>query len=104
MPQTVRRMAVAAGSLVGIRNPGYHAAGGDRQCAAILRLMFQDPFVAALALIGTVIIVASLLSGAVERSGTPQVAIFLLLGAMLGPAGIGVVDFPLQSESIEVLA
>ena len=66
--------------------------------------MFQDPFVAALALIGTVIIVASLLSGAVERSGTPQVAIFLLLGAMLGPAGIGVVDFPLQSESIEVLA
>jgi NhaP-type Na+/H+ or K+/H+ antiporter len=66
--------------------------------------MFHDPFVAALALIGVVIIAASLLSGAVERSGAPQVAIFLLLGAMLGPAGIGVVEFPLQSESLEVLA
>ena len=54
--------------------------------------MFHDPFVAALALIGVVIIVASLLSGAVERSGAPQVAIFLLLGAMLGPAGLGVIE------------
>jgi sodium/hydrogen antiporter len=66
--------------------------------------MLHDPFVAALALIGVVIIAASLLSGAVERSGAPQVAIFLLLGAMLGPAGIGVVEFPLESESLEVLA
>ena len=66
--------------------------------------MFHDPFVAALALIGVVIIAASLLSGAVERSGVPQVAIFLLLGAMLGPAGLGVVEFSLESESLEVLA
>ena len=100
----VSRMAVAVGSLVGIRNSGYHAAGGDRQCAAIMRTMFHDPFVAALALIGVVIIAASLLSGAVERSGVPQVAIFLLLGAMLGPAGLGVVEFSLESESLEVLA
>jgi NhaP-type Na+/H+ or K+/H+ antiporter len=67
-------------------------------------LMFHDSFVAALALIGLVIIAASLLSGAVERSGAPQVAIFLLLGAMLGPAGLGVVEFSLVSESLEVLA
>jgi sodium/hydrogen antiporter len=66
--------------------------------------MFHDPFVAAVALIGVVIIAASLLSGAVERSGAPQVAIFLLLGAMLGPAGLGVVEFSLESESLEVLA
>jgi sodium/hydrogen antiporter len=66
--------------------------------------MFHDPFVAALALIGLVIIAASLLSGAVERSGAPQVAIFILLGAMLGPAGLGVVEFSLESESLEVLA
>ena len=66
--------------------------------------MFHDPFVAALALIGVVIIAASLLSGAVERSGVPQVAIFLLLGAMLGPAGLGVVEFSLESEPLEVLA
>ena len=94
----VSRMAVAVGSLVGIRNPGYHAAGGDRQYAAIMRTMFHDPFVAALALIGVVIIAASLLSGAVERSGVPQVAIFLLLGAMLGPAGLGVVELSLESR------
>jgi NhaP-type Na+/H+ or K+/H+ antiporter len=66
--------------------------------------MFHEHFIAALALIGVVIIAASLLSGAVERSGAPQVAIFLLLGAMLGPFGIGVLEFPLESESLEVLA
>jgi sodium/hydrogen antiporter len=66
--------------------------------------MFHDHFIGALALVGVVIVAASLLSGAVERSGAPQVAIFLLLGAMLGPFGLGVVDFPLESESLEVLA
>lgn len=66
--------------------------------------MFHEHFIGALALIGVVIVAASLLSGAVERSGVPQVAIFLLLGAMLGPTGLGVVDFPLESESLEVLA
>ena len=66
--------------------------------------MFHEHFIGALALIGVVIVTASLLSGVVERSGVPQVAIFLLLGAMLGPFGVGVVDFPLDSESLEVLA
>ena len=42
-------------------------------------------FVETLALIGIVIIVASLLSGALERSGLPLVAVFLGLGAALGP-------------------
>ena len=46
-----------------------------------------EAFTAALALVGVVIIVASLLSGAIERSGVPQVAIFLLLGVAVGPAG-----------------
>jgi NhaP-type Na+/H+ or K+/H+ antiporter len=66
--------------------------------------MSHEHFVAALALIGLVILVASLLSGAVERSGLPQVTIFLLLGALLGPAGLGLVDLPLESESVEVIA
>jgi sodium/hydrogen antiporter len=66
--------------------------------------MFHDSFIGALALVGVVILAASLLSGAVERSGAPQVAIFLLLGAMVGPFGLGLVDFPLESESLEVLA
>jgi NhaP-type Na+/H+ or K+/H+ antiporter len=66
--------------------------------------MFHEHFIGALALIGVVIVAASLLSGAVERSGAPQVAIFLIIGAVLGPFGLGVVDFPLESESLEVLA
>jgi NhaP-type Na+/H+ or K+/H+ antiporter len=66
--------------------------------------MSHEQFVATLALIGLVILVASLLSGAVERSGLPQVAIFLLLGALLGPAGLGLIDLPLESESLEVMA
>src|SRR2546427_285853 len=45
--------------------------------------MTHDSFAALLALVGIVIIVSSLLSGAVERTGLPQVAIFLLVGAAL---------------------
>jgi NhaP-type Na+/H+ or K+/H+ antiporter len=66
--------------------------------------MSHETFIATLALIGLVILVASLLSGAVERSGLPQVAIFLLLGALLGPAGLGLIDLPLESESVQVMA
>ncbi len=66
--------------------------------------MSHETFVATLALIGLVILVSSLLSGAVERSGLPQVAIFLLFGALLGPAGLGLVDMPLESESLQVMA
>jgi sodium/hydrogen antiporter len=66
--------------------------------------MSHETFIATLALIGLVILVASLLSGVVERSGLPQVAIFLLLGAMLGPYGLGLVDLPLESESLQVMA
>jgi len=44
--------------------------------------MFHEHFIGALALIGVVIVAASLLSGAVERSGAPQVAIFLVIGAV----------------------
>jgi NhaP-type Na+/H+ or K+/H+ antiporter len=66
--------------------------------------MSHENFVAALALIGLVILVASLLSGAVERLGLPQVAIFLLFGAVLGPAGLSLFDLPIESETVEVIA
>lgn len=56
------------------------------------------------ALVGIVIVVASLLSGAVERSGVPLVAAFLVLGAALGPWGLGLVDIGLGSLALEVLA
>ena len=59
---------------------------------------------AALALIGIVILLASLLSGVIDRSGLPQVGIFLLLGAVLGPAGLGLLDLTLESPTLQIIA
>ncbi len=66
--------------------------------------MNHESFTGALALIGLVILISSLLSGLVERSGLPQVAIFLLLGAVLGPAGLNLVELSLESRALEVIA
>ena len=70
----------------------------------MFRAMTHESFTALLALIGIVILLSSLMSGAVERSGLPQVSIFLLLGAALGPAGLGLVDLSLDSPSLQVIA
>ena len=64
----------------------------------------MEGFVSLLALIGIVIVVSSLLSGAVERTGLPQVAIFLALGAALGPWGLGLIDVSLDSAAMRVIA
>src|SRR5688500_13876619 len=64
--------------------------------------MFAE-LASALALIGIVVLVASLLSGVIERSGLPQVGIFLILGAVLGPAGLGLVNLDLQSPTLQVI-
>jgi NhaP-type Na+/H+ or K+/H+ antiporter len=66
--------------------------------------MFGQHLPATLALIGIVVLVSSLLSGWVERSGLPQVAIFLLLGLILGPFGLGLVDLTLRSLSLQIIA
>ena len=66
--------------------------------------MPHENFTELLALVGIVIIVSSLLSGAIERTGLPQVAIFLLLGAGLGPAGLGLIELGLDSPSLQVIA
>ena len=63
-----------------------------------------ESFAAILALVGLVIVVAALLSGFIERSGFPQVAVFLALGAMLGPAGLGLLDVTLDSPILRVVA
>ena len=63
-----------------------------------------DALVAALAIIGIVIIVSALLSGLIDRSGLPQVAVFLAIGAALGPAGLGVIDITLESHTLRVVA
>jgi sodium/hydrogen antiporter len=61
-------------------------------------------FVLTLALVGIVIIIAALLSGLIDRSDLPQVGVFLALGAMLGPAGLGLLDVTLKSPTLRVVA
>jgi sodium/hydrogen antiporter len=61
-------------------------------------------FAATLALIGMVIMVSALLSGLIERSGLPQVAVFLAIGAALGPAGLGALNLTLDSSTLRVVA
>ena len=61
-------------------------------------------FVTALAIIGAVTIVSALLSGLIERSGLPQVAVFLALGAVLGPFGLDVLHIFLNSPTLRVVA
>lgn len=63
-----------------------------------------ESFAATLAIIGVVIIVSALLSGLIERSGLPQVAVFLALGAALGPAGLGVLNISLDSGALRVVS
>ena len=63
-----------------------------------------EHFPATLALIGIVVLVSSLLSGWVDRTGLPQVAIFLVLGLVLGPFGLGLLDLTLHSLALEVIA
>jgi NhaP-type Na+/H+ or K+/H+ antiporter len=63
-----------------------------------------ESFAATLAIIGVVIMVSALLSGLIERSGLPQVAVFLGLGAALGPLGLGVLNLSLDSAALRVVA
>jgi NhaP-type Na+/H+ or K+/H+ antiporter len=67
--------------------------------------MFAAEFLATtLALIGIIILVAALLSGLTERSGLPQVVIFLILGASIGPAGLDLLNLTLDSPALRVIA
>ena len=66
--------------------------------------MTGDALITGLALIGIVIIVSALLSGLVDKSGLPQVAVFIFIGAALGPAGFGVFNMTLESPVLRVVA
>src|ERR1044072_7322631 len=65
--------------------------------------MGTDSLVTGLAIIGIVIIVSALLSGLVDKSGLPFVAVFIFIGAALGPAGCGVFDRKLDSPILRVV-
>ena len=60
-------------------------------------------FLSTLALIGVVIIISALLSEFVEKSGLPQVAVFLGLGAAIGPAGLNLINVGLDSPILRVV-
>jgi sodium/hydrogen antiporter len=62
-----------------------------------------DVFVAGLAVIGTVIVLSTLLSGAIERIGVPHIAVFLVFGAALGPGGLNLFDAGLGSPILRVV-
>ncbi|HEX8027588.1 MAG TPA: cation:proton antiporter [Vicinamibacterales bacterium] len=57
-----------------------------------------------LALVAAVIVISALLSGWVDRTGVPQVAVFLGIGALIGPIGLGLLDASVQSEVLRVVA
>ena len=57
-----------------------------------------------LALVGAVIVVSALLSGWVDRTGVPQVAVFLGIGALIGPIGLGLLDATAGSPILRVVA
>lgn len=63
-----------------------------------------ESFAAVVALVGVVIIIAALMSGFIERSNIPQVAVFLAVGAVIGPAGLGLMDISLNSPILRVVA
>ncbi|HEX9990372.1 MAG TPA: cation:proton antiporter [Chloroflexia bacterium] len=63
-----------------------------------------EAFSTILAVVGAVIIVAALISGLVERTNFPQVAIFLALGAILGAPGLGLLNINLESPVLRVVA
>src|SRR5262245_65298498 len=63
-----------------------------------------ESLAAGLAIIGIVIIVSALLSGLIERSGLPRVAVFLALGVALGPLGLRVLNIGLDSAALRVVA
>lgn len=66
--------------------------------------MSGEYLIAGLALIGIVIVVSALLSGLIDRSGLPQVAVFICIGAALGPAGLNVFNTTLESPVLRVVA
>jgi sodium/hydrogen antiporter len=61
-------------------------------------------FLYTLGVIGAVIMISALFSGAIERTGVPQVAVFLGIGALIGPAGFQLIDAGVDSPILRVVS
>ena len=64
----------------------------------------QELFLSTLALIGAVIVISALFSGVIERTGVPQVAVFLAIGALIGPAGFQMMDAGVDSPILRIVS
>jgi sodium/hydrogen antiporter len=60
--------------------------------------------IAILGLVGMVIVGGALLSGPVERTGLPALAIFLVLGLLIGPYGLNLFTVTLEDPLLRVVA
>src|SRR5262245_49861184 len=69
-----------------------------------MNVFSAESFAGALAIIGIVIIVSALLSGLIDRSGLPQVAVFLILGVAIGPYGLRLLNIGLADPALRVVA
>jgi NhaP-type Na+/H+ or K+/H+ antiporter len=54
--------------------------------------------------VGLVMVISALASGFVSRGPISQVLVFVLLGVFVGPAGLGVFDFGIDSPAVRVLS
>ena len=61
-------------------------------------------FLLTLGLIGAVIVLSALFSGAIDRTGVPQVAVFLAIGAIIGPAGFRMMDAGVDSPILRIVS
>ena len=66
--------------------------------------MTEAQFLAMLALVGAVIVVSALLSGFIDRSRLPHVAVFLVMGAMIGPAGLNLLNATTDSQVLRTVS
>jgi NhaP-type Na+/H+ or K+/H+ antiporter len=66
--------------------------------------MTGEAFVVTVAMVGLVIATSTLLSGAIDRSGVPPAAVFLLLGLLIGPHGLAVLDVGLDAPILREVA
>ncbi len=66
--------------------------------------MTAESFIATVAIVGVVIVVSTLLSGWIDRTGLPHPAVFLLLGLVLGPMGVQLLRIGLDSPILRVVS
>ncbi|HEX5759840.1 MAG TPA: cation:proton antiporter [Thermoanaerobaculia bacterium] len=63
-----------------------------------------EPMISLFGIVGAVVLTAALLSGVADRTRVPPILVFLALGTLLGPFGLGLVSLPVDSAAIRAIA